>query len=203
VAVAEGFFTPGELVGPTDEELLYELGRRAEAEGTEVGERMSARWLPALRARRLPKRAAEVSAAELEGLELPDWVTGESAAKRRWEDGVASELGLEPGEAFLDFPVKEAMFQLDVLVERRGVATRLGREGAPGLMDLPRVTGELYGTARVLRLFTFERREVSPSWLVERLRRAGPSPGGRGGDSAHSGAVRRSMTATEGFLHTS
>lgn len=206
VAVGEGFFTPGELIGPTDEELLYELGRRAEVEGTDVGERISGRWLPALRARRLPKRAVEMSAAELEGVELPRWVSGDSAAKRQWEDLVAAELDLEPGEAFLDFPVKDAMFQLDVLVERKGAVIRLGQGGAPGLMDLPRVTGELYGTARVLRLFTFERREVSPAWLVERL--TGPRWGVSGAGSAGSdrgppGTVQRSMAATEGSLRTS
>ena len=51
--------------GPTDEELLYETTRRAQESDTEVGERLATRWLPALRARRLPKRALEVTAAEL------------------------------------------------------------------------------------------------------------------------------------------
>ena len=32
-AVAEGLVTPADLVGPTDEELLYEIGRRAERGG--------------------------------------------------------------------------------------------------------------------------------------------------------------------------
>ncbi|MDH3224819.1 MAG: hypothetical protein OEO23_13955, partial [Gemmatimonadota bacterium] len=135
----------------------------------EVGSRLADRWLPALRARRLPKRATEVAAADLRGVDLPAWVSGDTAEKRRWEDTVAAELGLQPGEALLDFPIKEAMFQLDVLVERRGSVVRVGPEGLPGLMDLPRLAQELYGTARVLRLFTFERREVTPDWLVRRL----------------------------------
>ncbi|MGI9629049.1 MAG: HD domain-containing protein [Longimicrobiales bacterium] len=178
VAVEAELFAPGELIGPTDEELLYELKRRAEAEGSEVGNRLAERWLPALRTRRLPKRAVELSAAELEGTSLPDWVSGDSAEKRRWEDAVAEELGMEPGEAILDFPVKEAMFQLDVLIERKNAVERLGMEGIPGLMDLPRLTQELYRTARVLRLFTFEKREVSQSWLLKRLMEW--SPGGAG-----------------------
>ena len=180
VAVESGLLAPGELVGPTDEELLYELGRRAEAAGTPVGERLADRWLPALRARRLPKRAVEVSADELAGVALPAWVSGDTPEKRRWEDRIADELGLEPGEAFLDFPVKEAMFQVDVLLERKGSVVRLGPAGIPGLMDLPRLTQELYGTARVLRLFTFERREVETSWLVDRLTdRSDVGPAGR------------------------
>ena len=73
----------------------------------------------------------------------------------------------------LDFPVKKAMFQLDVLVDRGGQVVRLGREGMPGLIDLPRLAEELYRTARVLRLFTFERREVTPEWLLEKLASAG------------------------------
>ena len=66
-------------------------------------------------------------------------------------------LGLEPGEVLIDFPAKPAMFQLDLLVERRdGTVQRLDMEGLEGLLDLPRVAHELYSTARVLRVFTFE-----------------------------------------------
>ena len=185
VAVEAGLMLSDELIGPTDEELLYELGRRATAASTDVGARLSERWLPALRARRLPKRAVEVSAAELGGVELPEWVSGDTAEKRLWEDSVAAELGLQPGEALLDFPVKEAMFQLDVLVERRGSAVRVGPDGMPGLMDLPRLARELYGTARVLRLFTFERRQVTSDWLMSRL-----TSWEQGPERGDSGAVR-------------
>ncbi len=65
--------------------------------------------------------------------------------------------------------MKSKMFQLDVLVKRGHGVERLGVAGLPGLMDLPRVTEELYQSARVLRLFTFERREVGREWLLERL----------------------------------
>jgi hypothetical protein len=82
---------------------------------------------------------------------------------------MAAELGLEPGEVILDFPVKKAMFQLDVLVDRPDGVVRLGREGISGMIDLPKLGQELYRTARVLRLFTFERREVDPERLLERL----------------------------------
>ena len=172
-AVEAKLVSPLELIGPTDEELLYELSRRARADRGPVAARLARRWLPALRERRLPKRATEIPAWQLEDTTLPEWVSGDTPAKRRWEDGIAGELGLGPGEVILDFPVKKAMFQLDVLVDRGGQVVRLGREGMPGLIDLPRLAEELYRTARVLRLFTFERRVVTPEWLLEKLAGAG------------------------------
>jgi hypothetical protein len=72
----------------------------------------------------------------------------------------------------IDFPWKRAMFQLDVLVElRSGAIERLGTGGRPGLLDLPRVAEELHRTARVLRVFTFERREVSADRVLEKISR--------------------------------
>ena len=172
-AVEAGLVSPLELIGPTDEELLYQLSRRAHAGDGPVAARLAQRWLPALRERRLPKRATEIPAWQLEDTTLPEWASGDTTEKRRWEDGIAAELGLAPGEVILDFPVKKAMFQLDVLVDRAGQVVRLGREGIPGLIDLPSLAEELYRTARVLRLFTFERREVAPEWLLEKLAGAG------------------------------
>jgi hypothetical protein len=62
------------------------------------------------------------------------------------------------------------MFQLDMLIERRnGTVERLGRAGLPGLLDLPRVAEELYGAARVLRVFTLERRDVAPERVLEKI----------------------------------
>ncbi len=174
-AVEAGLVSPLELIGPTDEELLYQLTERARADRGSAANRLASRWLPALRERRLPKRATEIPAWQLEDTTLPDWVSGDTKAKRRWEDGIAAELGLSPGEVILDFPVKKAMFQLDVLVDRGGQVVRLGREGIPGLIDLPSLAEELYRTARVLRLFTFRRREVAPEWLLEKLAGAGRS----------------------------
>ena len=88
------------------------------------------------------------------------------------EDDLAAELGLESGEVVIDFPAKPEMFQLDVLVERRGgEISRLGLAGLPGLLDLPRLAQQLYATARVLRVFTFERREVPAEQVLERITR--------------------------------
>ncbi len=170
-AVEAGLLSPVDLVGPTDEELLFDLRRRARMATSDVAKRLDRRWLPALLHRRLPKRAAEIPAWQLEERILPAWVSGDTAEKRRWEDGVAADLGLAPGEVILDFPVTGAMFQLDLLVDRGGRTMRLGKAGIPGLIDLPKLAEQLYRTARVLRLFTFERRTVEPGWLLDRLAR--------------------------------
>jgi hypothetical protein len=152
--------------------LLFEISRRALEDDSEIAERIATRWLPALRRRKLPKRALELTAADLAGRQVEDWAVGDSPWKRAVEDDLAAELGLEPGEVVIDFPAKPAMFQLDVLVERRdGLVQRLDMEGLEGLLDLPRVAHELYSTARVLRVFTFERREVSADTVLERITR--------------------------------
>ena len=128
--------------------------------------------MPALRQRRLPKRALELTAADLAGRQVEDWAVGDSPWKRVVEDDLAAELALDPGEVVIDFPAKPAMFQLDVLVQRRGgEISRLGLGGLPGLLDLPRLAQQLYATARVLRVFTFERREVSAEQVLERITR--------------------------------
>jgi hypothetical protein len=95
------------------------------------------------------------------------------------EDRLASELDLEPGEVVVDFPIKARMFELDLLLEMRGgEVIRLGAEGRTGLIDLPRLAEELYRTARVLRVFTFERRVMSPETFLGYVRDPGePSPG--------------------------
>ena len=205
-AVEAGLLSPEELIGPTDEELLYDLRRRAAASRDPVASRLADRWLPALRERRLPKRATEIPAWQLEGSAVPEWVSGDTAEKRRLEDGIAVELELEPGEVILDFPVKKAMFQLDVLVDRPGGVVRLGREGITGLMDLPKLGRELYRTARVLRLFTFERREVDPDWLLERLAMAPAGAGERicttNVDTVRSATAGRPADAHEAVIDT-
>ena len=171
-AVRGGLLDPADLVGPTDEELLYEIGRRALEDDGEVAERIASRWLPALRRRHLPKRALELGAPDLAGRRVEDWAVGDSPWKRAVEDDLAVELGLEPGEVVIDFPAKPAMFQLDVLVERRsGEVRRIDMEGAEGILDLTKVARDLYSSARVLRVFTFERRELSADLVLDRITR--------------------------------
>lgn len=152
---------PAFLVGPTDEELLLEIRSRASADPRPEAQRIADRWIPALRNRRLPKRALECTARDLEGLEVPEFVGADSRQKRRLEDHLARQLDLPPGEVMVDFPQKPRMLGLDLLVQRRdGRVERLHDTGVPGLIDLPRIAASLYGTTRVLRVFTLERRQI-------------------------------------------
>lgn len=166
-ALSGGLVAPDELVGRTDEGLLYLLESRT-ATGGPAGVRVHA-WIRALVERRLPKRLAEVPAADLE-TEAGDWLGRDSGLKHAVEDRIAEELGLGPGSVFLDHPEKLAMFGLDILVERRtGEVLRLGPGGRSGLIGLPRIAGELYRTARVLRLFALGGRPTVPADALERI----------------------------------
>ena len=153
-ALDAGLLGADELVGETDEGVLYRIAARAAAAPGEAAAQIGA-WTADLRNRCLPKRAGEVVAAELGGRGVAGWLEEESPLKRRVEDAIAMALGLSAGDVFLDYPEKTAMFGLDLLVERRdGRVERVGPEGQAGLIGLPRVANELYRTARVLRLFT-------------------------------------------------
>jgi len=169
-ALAGRLLAPDELVGQTDESLLFLLEARARERGDAdpaVAARVG-RWVAALRSRRLPKRAAEVVAADLEGEGVGGWMVVDSALKREVEDRLAAELGLEPGAVFLDYPSKPLMFDLDLLAERGGEVFRLGPGGRVGLIGLPRIADELYRSARVMRLFVLgERVSVSRERLIE------------------------------------
>jgi uncharacterized protein len=180
-AVRQGLVGSEELVGPTDEELLHEIRRRAATHADPGARRIGERWIPALRNRQLPKRALELTAPELEGVEIPSWVSEDSPRKRVLENRLAESLDLAPGEVLVDFPVKRKMLGLDLLVRRRGGRVeRMGEGGVPGLIDLPGVAASLYRTTRVLRVFTLERRSVPPEAFFDAL-------GGDGSDLCSGG----------------
>ena len=168
-ALAAGIVESAELVGPTDEVLLHELARRTEDDGRPIARKLAGRWLPALRNRRLPRRALELSVYDFEGVE-PSWLSAPTERKRRFEDALAAELGLESGEVMIDFPRKPGMFQLDFLVERRsGAVERLDEAGMPGIVDLPKLGRELHTTASVLRIFTLDRRSLRAEDVARRI----------------------------------
>jgi uncharacterized protein len=166
-ALQHRLITGEELVGATDEGIMYLLESRAAAHAGDVPHTVAA-GVAALRARRLPKRAAELAAADLPDGAAGEWLVADTPLKRRAEEAVAAELGLTAGAVFLDYPEKSLMFGLDLLVRRRsGEVLRLGPEGRAGLIGLPEIAAELYRTARVLRLFTFgERRDIEPALLA-------------------------------------
>jgi hypothetical protein len=75
---------------------------------------------------------------------------------------------LAPGELFLDFPAKTAMLALDLpLVKRDGTVTQLGGPDTPAHLGLPRVAGELYRSARRLRVFVVATATVPAQAIVE------------------------------------
>jgi uncharacterized protein len=169
-ALGAGLMVADELVGKTDEALLFLLAERAGEQAGPAAERVG-RMVAALHGRRLPKRVLEVVAADLLP-EVGEWTRTETRLKRAVEDRLAREVGLEPGGLFLDYPQKPGMFQLNLLVRRRsGEVLRLGPGGRAGLIGLPRVADELYRTARVLRVFTVATpaRALEPAAVVALL----------------------------------
>jgi uncharacterized protein len=146
-AVQAGSLNARALAAFTDEGLLHDLSNRAPTP-----------LLGALRERRLYKRAAQVPAAELEP-DAAEWIADDRALTRQAEDALARELGLSAGEVLLDFPAKTQMLGLDMPVLRRGgEIRRLTAQGWQGAIDLPKLSAELYRSARWLRVFTPERR---------------------------------------------
>jgi HD superfamily phosphohydrolase len=166
-ALTGGWASLDHLVGKGDEELMGELERLAAASETDSARRARGRLVPALRHRRLPKRAAEWSGDVLTdalrrlGGEVAPWLHEQPRLRAALEDHIASELGLEPGCLFLDYPAKARMLELDILMQaRNGSVVRLTSAGRAGLIDLPRLGRDLYHAARVLRVFTWPRIEL-------------------------------------------
>jgi uncharacterized protein len=170
-AVDAGLVTVEDLIGRSDEGLLTTIEMAARASGDAASERIATRWLPALRARRLPKRALEIPGEVLRDTPVGDWFYEREPLRLLLESRLASELHLPPGELFVDYPAKPRMMGLDLLLLRRtGAAHRLTGSGRAGYIDLPRVSDELYHSARVFRVFTTERRSIASDRLVDLLR---------------------------------
>ena len=150
-ALTVGALDARTLASFTDEGLLHDLGTRAPSE-----------LLARLRERRLYKRAFECPAAELP----PDggeWIADDRALVVAVENRLARECRLEPGELLLDYPTKTQMLGLDLPVLRRyGDVERLTAEGWAGAINLPRMSEELYRSARWLRVFTAPRLALDP-----------------------------------------
>src|SRR2546430_13447662 len=73
-----------------------------------------------LRERRLAKRAVDLPATALPA-DAAAWPADDPDLQQRVEDRLAGEMGLGPGELFLDFPAKPDMLALDLpLVQRDG-----------------------------------------------------------------------------------
>jgi hypothetical protein len=142
-ALDAGSLTASQLASFTDEGLLLGL----EASGANP-------LLRALRERRLYKRAVEVPAADLPP-DVGEWIAGDWRRAIDVENRLARELGLAPGELLLDYPAKTEMLGLNLLVLRRGgQVEHLTRHSSSGTINLPKLSEELYRSARWLRVFT-------------------------------------------------
>ncbi len=141
-AVRTGIVTVEAIAELTDDALMEQLLSR--------GGDLAA----AVRARRLYKRALDLPASEVPEGGAP-WVSDDPALLARVEDAVAVEVGLAAGELLIDFPARPSMLSVDIpLRTRSGGVERLTDEGRAGQLGLPRVAGELYLSARRLRVFT-------------------------------------------------
>jgi HD superfamily phosphohydrolase len=154
-ALRAGSLSAETLAGFTDEGLLHELARGAPTP-----------LLAALRERRLYKRIFECPAAQLSP-GTGEWIADDRALVLAAEDQLARELGLAPGEVLLDYPTKTQMLGLDIPVLRRdGTVQRLTVAGWEGAVNLPKLSEELYGSARWLRLFACRRVDVRRQAVV-------------------------------------
>ena len=141
-ALDAGALTASELASFTDEGLLFGL----EARGGHP-------LLSALRERRLYKRAIEIPAADLPA-DAGEWIADDWRRTIDVEKRLATGAGLSPTDVLLDYPAKTEMLGLDISVLRRnGQVERLTREGATAI-NLPRLSEDLYRSARWLRVFT-------------------------------------------------
>ena len=147
-ALDAGALNADRLASFTDEGLLHVL------------EESRLPMLAALRGRKLYKRAFECPAVELSE-EAGEWIADDPALTRQVEDVLAVELGMKAGDLLLDYPVKTQMLGLDIPVRRRGGSIRrLTAEGWEGAVNLPKLSEELYRSARWLRVFTKTRTQL-------------------------------------------
>lgn len=161
-ALAHGAVDGARLARATDEGLLALLDTPELAPSAR-------RQLDGLRQRRLHKRVMEHPAATL-GDDVGEWIATDYPLTRRVEDALARELGLRPGDLLLDYPAKTQMLGLELPMERRdGRIELLTAAGWEGGINLPRLSDELYRSARRLRVFTADRAPVPESALLTML----------------------------------
>ena len=159
-AVHAGSLDARELAAFTDEGLLHRIA--AHAPGV---------ILDALRARRIYKRAFECPAADLPA-DTGEWIADDRRLVMQVEDALAREVGLAPGELLMDYPAKTRMLGLDIPVLRRGGEVRqLTAAGWEGAMNLPKLSEQLYRSARWLRVFTCRRIVLDRRRLIDLIAR--------------------------------
>jgi HD superfamily phosphohydrolase len=153
-----GVLRQEQLADFTDEGLLYYLEAHAPSP-----------ILAALRNRHLFKRVVDWPASDL-GDDFGEWIGNDRQRTRAAEDALASLLGLRDGEVLLDYPEKTPMLGLDIPVLRRdSTVERLTDRGVSGAINLPRLSEELYRSARWLRVFTAKRLETGADEIIRTI----------------------------------
>ncbi len=154
-ALRAGILDAESLASFTDEGLLHELG-----------DRTPSALLAAMRERRLYKRVFECPAAELKP-GIGEWIADDRELVVAVENQLAQELHLAPGQLLLDYPIKTQMLGLDIPVRRRdGSVKRLTAAGWEGAVNLPKLSEELYGSARWLRVFAATKVPIARSAVI-------------------------------------
>jgi hypothetical protein len=157
-ALDAGSLTADQLAGFTDEGLLLGL----EARGANP-------LLQALRERRLYKRVIEIPAAELPP-EAGEWIADDWRRTMQVENDLARKLGLQAGELLLDYPAKTEMLGLNLPVLRRdGRVELLTKDTSGSTINLPRLSEDLYRSARWLRVFTAKPAPLSRETVLSLL----------------------------------
>lgn len=163
VAIETNAVDPSAVARFTDEGLLVHLdtpGLVPEARTL----------LDAIRVRTLHKRAYECPAATL-GEDIGEWIASDYALTRQVEDAMARELSLPAGAVLLDYPTKTQMIAVDLPMMRRdGRVEQLTAAGWDGALNVPRLSDELYRSARRLRVLTANRAPVPADRVLEVLR---------------------------------
>lgn len=163
VAIDTGAVAADTVARFTDEGLLVHLDTPSLAPEARA-------LLDGIRIRRLHKRAYECPAATL-GDNVGEWIASDFKLTRRVEDAFARELRLPEGSVLLDYPAKTQMLGVDIPMQRRdGRVVHLTAEGWEGALNLPRLSDELYRSARRLRVFTADRAPVPTERVVNVLR---------------------------------
>jgi HD superfamily phosphohydrolase len=159
-ACKAGVLKQEQLASFTDEGLLYYLDDHAPSA-----------LLSALRSRHLFKRVIEWPASVLDE-DFGEWIGNDRERARAAEDTLASALGLRGGELLLDYPEKTQMLGLDIPVLRRDATVeRLTDRGISGAINLPRLSEELYRSARWLRVFSATQVDAGASDIMRIIAR--------------------------------
>ena len=86
---------------------------------------------------------------------MVEWIASDWRRTVKEENALAKKLGLKAGELLLDYPAKTEMLGLNLPVLRRnGTIEQLTRKSAGSSINLPKLSEDLYQSARWLRAFT-------------------------------------------------